>query len=260
LVFDVSTDDYDKYRYHFDAIHYPRTWIESAFEYKSVKLFIDSERNPSISILLYPYHAFIVGDPDASEVAVMLDTIPEGTEMHVDPGKWQSKLKEHFGKLLYQKMRIKLSHNSLRLESLAQLKKPLLKGYSIERVDKKTVEQLPPILQVHIPPFFGGIDNFMERGIGFCVKHGDAPISMAGSCIPYTDKLEVQIATVDSPEYRRRGFATVAGIALLEYCLKNNIQPYWDATNESSAIMAERLGYKNPERYHVYKWLKKGNK
>ena len=117
----------------------------------------------------------------------------------------------------------------------------------MERVDRETVERRPHILQVHIPPFFGTVDNFMEKGIGFCVKHVDEPISMASSCLPYTDKLEVQIATVDSPEYRRKGFGTAACIALLEYCLKNKIEPHWDAFNERSASMAEKLGYTDPE-------------
>ena len=92
----------------------------------------------------------------------------------------------------------------------------------------------------------------MKKGIGFCVKHGDEPISMASSCLPYTDKLEVQIATVDSPEYRRRGFGTTACIALLEYCLENKIEPHWDAFDERSASMAEKLGYTDPEHYHMY--------
>lgn len=129
----------------------------------------------------------------------------------------------------------------------------------MERVDRETVGRLPHILQVHIPPYFGTVDNFMEAGIGFCVKHGEEPISMASSCLPYTDKLEVQIATVDSPEYRRKGFGTAACIALLEYCLKNEIEPHWDAFNERSASMAEKLGYTDPEPYYVYKWRKDGN-
>ncbi len=256
MVFEVSTDDYDKYRFHFDAIQHPRTWIESAFEYRFVKLLVDVESNPSMSVLFYPYHVFIVGSPDSSNVSQLLDKIPDETEIHVVGEEWRLKLKEHFGTTLYNKRRFKLSYESLSLDNLAHLKKPLPDGYSIERVDRETAQQLPQILQVHIPPYFGSVDSFMEKGIGFCVKHGDKPISMASSCIPFTDKLEVQIATVDSTDYRRRGFGTIAAISLLEYCLKSNIEPHWDATNEPSAMMAEKLGYTDSEEYYVYKLIK----
>jgi GNAT superfamily N-acetyltransferase len=211
-----------------------------------------------MAILHYPYKAFFAGDPNTSKIAEMLDTIPEETEIFVNEEKWLPKLREYFNGRLIQKTRIKMSPKNLSLEKLESLKKPLPEGYSLERVDKETLERLPHILQVHIPPFFGAVDDFMEKGIGFCVKQGDKPISMASSCLPYTDKLEVQIATVDSPEHRRKGFGTAACIALLEHCLKNKIEPHWDAFNEKSALMAEKLGYTDPEQYYVYKWRKDG--
>jgi hypothetical protein len=167
-----------------------------------------------------------------------------------------TKIKGVLSGRLIKKTRIRTSHRNLSLEKLESLKKALPEGFSVERVDRETVERLPHILQVHIPPFFGIVDNFMENGIGFCVKKGDEPVSMASSCLPYTDKLGVQIATVDSPEYRRKGFRTAACIALLGYCLKNKIEPHWDAFNERSASMAEKLGYTDLEPYYVYKWRK----
>ena len=151
-----------------------------------------------------------------------------------------------------------MAHKSLSLEKLENLKKPLPEGYSLKKTDRETIERLPNILKVHIKPFFGTVDNFTEKGIGFCVKHGGEPISMASSCLPYTDKLEVQIATVDSPEYRRKGFGTAACVALLEYCLRNKIEPHWNAFNERSVLMAEKLGYTDAEQYYVYKWRKGG--
>ena len=256
LVYEISPNDFEKYREFFDQVDFPQTWIDSAFEYKSVKLFVDTESNPGIFLLLYPYHAFFVGNPDNSVVHEMLDLIPEETQMHLNAEKWLPKLKEHrFPGTLLNKRRFKLSHQDLNLKNIVQLKKHLPTGYNVERVDRETALRLPQMLNVHISPYFGDIDSFLEKGISFCVKHGDEPISMAGSCIPYTKKLEVQIATIDLVEYRRKGFGTATAIALLEYCLRNDIEPHWDATNEPSAIMAEKLGYSNPEPYYVYKWV-----
>jgi hypothetical protein len=71
-------------------------WVESAFEYKSVKLLVDEEENPTIAILYYPYKAFIAGDPKASELAEMFDTIPKETDIYVNEEKWLPKLREYY--------------------------------------------------------------------------------------------------------------------------------------------------------------------
>ncbi len=257
-MFEVPTEEYEKYRYLFGNEDFPCTWIESAFEYKAARLLVNEEKNPAAAILHYPYKAFIAGDSNVSEWAEALATIPEETEIYVDEKTWLPKLMEHFKGRLIQKTRTKMSHRDLSLEKLDSLKTPLPEGYGVESVDRETVEKLPHILQVHIPPFFGTVNNFMEKGLGFCVKHDEHPISMASSCLPYTDKLEVQIATVDAPEYRRKGFGTAACIALLEYCLIHEIEPCWDAFNERSVLMAEKLGYTKPKQYYVYKWRKDG--
>lgn len=84
--------------------------------------------------------------------------------------------------------------------------------------------------------------------------HGDKPVSLASGSIPHTDLLEVQVATVEDPEYRRKGFGTAVSIALIEYCLKNNIEPVWEAANDTSVQMALKLGYSKPENVYQYYW------
>ncbi|MGY5880966.1 MAG: GNAT family N-acetyltransferase [Candidatus Thorarchaeota archaeon] len=256
MVFEVPPERYEKYRHFFDNKGFSRTFVESAFEYRTAKLLVDYETNPRIVVLLYPYVSFISGDVSSPKLAEMLNAIPEETQMNVDEETWPSKLRKHFGETLIQQKRTKMSNKYLSLDVLSRLKRPLPEGFSVERVDRETAEKLSPLLRVLIRPFFGSVDNFIKRGVGFCVKHGEEPISMASSAIPYTDILEVQIATVNSPEYRRKGFGTAACIALFEYCFENNIEPHWEAANQASVILAEKMGYTNPEPYYVYKWKK----
>lgn len=99
------------------------------------------------------------------------------------------------------------------------------------------------------------METFIECGVGFCVMHGRRPISAAFSGLPIEDdQFDVQVYTVDNPKYRRRGFATVASAALIEYSLENGLEPEWDAQNEPSIKIALKLGYTDPVKFDVYYW------
>ena len=57
--------------------------------------------------------------------------------------------------------------------------------------------------------------------------------------------------TYTHPEYRNNGFATIAGAQLIRECFNRNIIPHWDAMNETSAHLAEKLGYTLTDTYKV---------
>lgn len=50
-------------------------------------------------------------------------------------------------------------------------------------------------------------------------------------------------------EYRRRGLASICGAKLILECLNRNLYPSWDAQNEASAALAEKLGYHYSHTY-----------
>jgi GNAT superfamily N-acetyltransferase len=104
----------------------------------------------------------------------------------------------------------------------------------------------------HITQFFGTPEDFLENGFGFCIWHGKKVVSMASTFTPYSDAIEIEIETFDSPEYRRKGLATVVGAALLEHALENGLTPNWDAQTQISVNLAQKLGYTNPEPHELF--------
>jgi predicted GNAT family acetyltransferase len=104
----------------------------------------------------------------------------------------------------------------------------------------------------HISQFFGSPDEFLKHGFGFCIKHGEKVVSMASTFTPYDDEIEIEIDTCNSPEYRRKGLATVAGAALVEYALEKGLTPNWDAQTPISVELAKKLGYSNPQPYEAF--------
>ncbi len=250
----VSEENYDDYRHMFNEDYCNQTFVESAFKYKQFPLKVNDRDNPSAAFLVFKFALIYVGEVESLTKEEVITILPEGVAVVGDQDLWKAKLLEFFEGKIIERRRTRLSHQNLSLEKLMGLKKPLPEGYVLERVDKETAEKLPEILKVHIPILYGSVDNFMEQSIGFCVKKGDEAVSMASSTVPYTSLLEMQVATVDSPEFRRKGFGTAASIALIEYCLENGIVPVWEAANDRSVEMALKLGYTNPQDIYQYYW------
>ena len=73
---------------------------------------------------------------------------------------------------------------------------------------------------------------------------------IASAALAYTNSnngIEVQIYTEDKHE--RKGLATATGATLIAHCLKNNIAPHWSAANQTSAHLAQKLGYTQNDAY-----------
>ena len=101
--------------------------------------------------------------------------------------------------------------------------------------------------------YFGKIENLVKTGFGFCIlDENDKLASCAYTPFPFTDEFEIQVFTENSPEYRRKGLATVVSAALIEYGLERNLIPHWDAASESSVKLALKLGYSKPKTWEAF--------
>lgn len=97
---------------------------------------------------------------------------------------------------------------------------------------------------------FNSIDDYVNRGLGFCILHQGKVVCGASSYSVYNGGIEVEIDT--HPEHRRKGLATVAASALILCCLEKGIYPSWDAANLTSVALAEKLGYILDKPYDTY--------
>ena len=96
---------------------------------------------------------------------------------------------------------------------------------------------------------FAGPQDFLENGVGFGVFHGGKLVSGAASFAVYDRTVEIEVDT--HPRYRRRGLATAASASLIHFCIEQGLVPHWDAANEASRALAERLGFTLERRYAV---------
>jgi len=108
------------------------------------------------------------------------------------------------------------------------------------------------LIKKYYDEYWDSIDNFLENGIGFCVKDKERVISEGVSIFKSKNYAEIDIIT-DS-NYRGKGLASIVAEQFIDYCLSENIQPCWDCDvdNHASINLASKLGFINPEKYDVY--------
>ena len=213
---------------------------------------VDSEREPRVALLLYPPLNFIGGELSAANESGILEDFPQGNLLLVPDETWESHLRSIWGEDLKVIHRTRMSAGHLSIKQLRKLKRPLPKGFELKQLDSWLLERTNANLKAHVSMFWSSPQDFLAKGFGFCIVHGEEVVSMASTFIPFVRDFEIQVDTMDSPTYRRKGFATAACIALIEHGLKNGFVPCWDADNEVSVKLALKLGYTDPDSYKAY--------
>lgn len=96
---------------------------------------------------------------------------------------------------------------------------------------------------------FDSWEHYRDFGLGFVVMCGGEPVAGASSYIFYKGGIEIEIDT--HIEHRRKGLAYACGARLILECLERGLYPSWDAQNEISLHLAQRLGYRFDHEYDV---------
>jgi len=258
----VSTEDRDNFNYLFDDWKFFSLTVNYIVKNKLGELEVDNLNNPTYAKLFHSRISFIAGQYDKNKANQILESLPQLTAIIFNDNNWYPHVEKFFNektdiKFAFQE-RTKFSSDSLSTEHLGSLKKILPEGFVLDKIDANTIENLPKELTENYTAFFGSAEKFMSQGLGFYVKYGKDIICLATAAFPIVDNLlEIDIKTIDDPKYRRKGLATAACIALIEYCLKEGITPHWDAQDERSAIFAKKLGFTKSEKWKLYFWYKK---
>lgn len=95
-----------------------------------------------------------------------------------------------------------------------------------------------------IPKYFWNDENqFYDKGIGFSLIWDGEVASTAFSSFRIDNLLEIGIETQE--KYRGKGFALYICSALINYCLKNDLEPIWACRLENIASyeLAQKLGF-----------------
>lgn len=132
----------------------------------------------------------------------------------------------------------------------AHVRAPLEAGFEVRRIAKEDALRLDGLeWSAGVFESFGGIDDFLKRGSGFCVAFGERIVAL---CISYSySDLGVEIEVDTDPDYQRRGLGKIVSAHFIAGLLGQGKIPLWDATNPASAKIAEALGFVRVREYEA---------
>ncbi|WZY00031.1 GNAT family N-acetyltransferase [Bacillus sp. FSL W7-1360] len=107
-------------------------------------------------------------------------------------------------------------------------------------------------LQGKITGYWGSINQFLEKGFGYCIVHEQKVVSVCFSDF-ITDKFS-STAIETLKEYEGRKLAQIVAGAYVQECLRRGLTPYWDCMKENlrSQAVAEKVGFKRIRTYYVH--------
>jgi len=237
-----------------------------------MRIWVDSKDDPKSCFMWDKMHCYyFVGQAENEnfnkQISKLFDQtiIPQAIRNKSDLYKVESSSKEwepFLEKLLKKYLPVKRSRVFLTLEEFIpkNMAKFLQKAFEIREIDQKLLESEIANIQSIVDEInvcWDSIESFLKIGFGFClIVHLDnSKKEIQGWCTgEYFSSKKCGIGIETFSGYRKKGYATAMASAFVEHCLKTNIKPYWDSysNNYASIRVAEKIGFKKIEDYHVY--------
>jgi RimJ/RimL family protein N-acetyltransferase len=215
----------------------------------------DDAEEPQVAVLEAPSLKLCIvgGDAGHPSARAFLQELSPPKALIFASEDWEALLRQiHRGKLL-RLPRYAFTSENLDREHLRQLGSRILDGYRLERMDVDLARQLAgeksEFTEDHMLSF-DSPEDFIARGFGFCLLHGEEIVSVATTFVICDKGIEIQINTRE--EHRGKGLATVVAAQLILHSLEQGLDPNWDAENERSVGLARKLGYTPQGRYAIW--------
>ncbi len=238
---EIKSTDRSKLIAIFNICQYDRVLIDSVLEGLIGEAYADSATNPTVARLDSGSFTMLGGDPASPLVKDLLRRAPI-TYITPQTAEWKQTLVDELSPRVTAMPFTSFSADALEMEHLISLIKTLPAIYQIRQIDKVLAERVPSdIGNEWFFENFHSIDDFQNRGIGFCILHQDVVVGAATSTSQCQRAIDIEIETV--VDYRRQGLATVAGAQLVKHCLEQGIEPRWFAANPESERLARKLGF-----------------
>jgi hypothetical protein len=229
------------------------------------RIFVDNALSPSAVYVWTPwgYHYFAGASSEVSFIESMremlTDTLQPQSASVGEPDILLTLMpgvkKAPAGDILPTSEVIKIyrstfAFNEAKFLVIGDWKDRFLKGLSIVRIDENLVSYLVD----DICATWRSVEEFFERGFGFCLLENDNILSTCYSAFVARNNVEIAVST--EKDYRRRGYAAITGAVMIEHCLENDLLPHWECfwDNEPSIALANRLGFEKTADVPIYYW------
>lgn len=166
---------------------------------------------------------------------------------------WAEMIREYYGERAKKVTRyaVKKEGNIFDLKKLQEAADSLDPGYEIKLIDQECFDLCRMNgWSADLVSQYEDYESYSELGLGAVILKNGELVSGASSYTRYRGGIEVEIDTKE--EYRQKGLAYACGARLILECVKRGLYPSWDAQNQKSAALAEKLGYHLGDEYEAY--------
>lgn len=168
-------------------------------------------------------------------------------------GGWERLIRERLGERAAPFTRYAVRPERFDRSRLVRFTRSLPQGFTIRPIDREMYAALmEEAWSRDLCGNFADGSDFACRGVGFAVLRKHEPVAGASSYAVCGGAIEIEIDT--RPGLRRLGLAAACGARLILECLDRGLYPGWDAHNEQSLSLAEKLGYRLDRPYTAY-WV-----
>ncbi len=211
--------------------------------------FVDSADNPTVFMIVQDgFFTYFAGDLASDAGKAFLANVPDGRMLMAGSEGWHDLLPAIYGERLHEIKRYSFDSDTLNLKHLSSLADNNHHTAHIQRITAE-IATYTDFRYLEIGAYDSPAD-FYARGIGYCMLVEDKIIGVAYASLACGTAIEISIFVEN--DFRRTGIATALATQLLIWCLENGVSPHWDAANEESCDLAEKLGYTNRSLYRAY--------
>jgi len=229
------------------------TMLLSYFQGHMGKAWVDDLENPTVAQVMVGIFVFYAGDSNSEVAKELLYNLPEHILAIVDTDDWKKRIETIHEERIEKFDRFEFEKNPEHFDSkhLQGYLSALPEGYELKRIDESLVnEDSLHELSPEFTGLFDSTEDYLKRGLGFCIVHKGQVVSGASSFSIYDNGLEIEVAT-DS-NHLKMGLATIVSSALILDCIEKGIYPNWDAANPESLNLGKKLGYVFKQSYDTY--------
>ena len=224
------------------------TLIWSCLQNVMGKIYLTDKSSPKSAMAILGCFAFFAGEPDKELVTADWGPFVIMTPQNED---W-AKLIESSLPNASKETRYAIKKNTVfDRNHLSSIVSSLKDGYEIKRIDSELYDEClsNPMFEDFVS-VFESKEQYLAIGRGFVITKDGKIVSGASSYSRYLDGIEIEVDTLE--EERRKGLASIACSKLILSCLDDGLYPSWDAANNESVKLAEKLGYEFSHEYSVY--------
>jgi GNAT superfamily N-acetyltransferase len=213
--------------------------IDCLLEGRMGDIFVYDLESPAAFLGRIGFFCYFAGDPGSAQGRELIAAIEPPALLMPAAAGWLDTARAVFGSVLIPNERYSFSSERMSAAALLEMAGGSPWAKEILPIDRYTaLADREGLINYST---FDSVDDFLERSFGFFLPGRRGPAGAAYASLVCGHGIEVSL--VVEPDYRRQGLGLALAARLLAESLGRGLDPHWDAGNDVSRHLAEKLGY-----------------